>query len=323
MQVTPELVHVASASTRWQQPFEASLTDVFGVQAEIAGRVARALNVALGDSARQQLAQAPTENLPAYDAFLRGEAASQGMSVTDPGGLRRAVAAYEEAVALDATFVEAWAQLARARAVLYYLSTPTPAAAEATRQAATRAFALAPGRPEGHRAMSAYYANVLGDVTRAFAEDSSALALTPVNADLLVAVARKEMALNRWAAAVAHLEQASQLDPRSVLVATRLGFALFWLRRHAEALRAYDRALALAPTNLYSFSQKASVFLAQGDASAARKVFAFAAQETDTLRAIVHFAKGLVWVLNDREQALLLRQTPREFDNDVGLWGSS
>jgi eukaryotic-like serine/threonine-protein kinase len=321
VQVTPELVQVATASTRWQQPFAAALTDVFEVQAEIADRVARALDVALGDSARGQLAEAPTKNLPAYDAFLRGEAASQEMSVTEPAGLRRAVAAYEQAVALDSSFVEAWAQLARARAVLYYLSTPTPGAAEATRRAATRAFALAPGRPEGHRAMSAYYANVLGDVGRAFSEDSSALALTPINADLLVAVARKEMALSRWATAVAHLEQARQLDPRSVLVTTRLGFALFWLRRYGEALRAYDRALALAPANLPSFYQQASVFLAQGDLDGARKVLAVAAQELDTARVVAQFANGLSWILNEDEHAIARGLTPRYFDDDRGTWG--
>jgi eukaryotic-like serine/threonine-protein kinase len=320
VQVTPELVHVASASTRWQQSFEAGLTDVFGVQAEIAGRVARALNVALGDSAQRQLARAPTENLAAYDAYLRGEAESQEMSVVEPVSLRRAVAAYEQAVALDSTFVEAWAQLARARSILYYLSLPTPEAAEAVRQAAERARALAPGRPEGHRAMSAYYANVLGDVGRAFAEDSSALALTSVNADLLVAVARKEMALSRWPVALAHLEQASRLDPRSVLVATRLGFALFWMRRYPEARRAYDRALALAPASLPNLYQQALISVAQGDTAGARRVFAVAAQETDTTTAIVQFAFGLNWLLSDSEQSRLFRLTPAEFDDDRATW---
>jgi tetratricopeptide (TPR) repeat protein len=231
------------------------------------------------------------------------------------------VAAYERAVILDSSFVEAWAQLARTRAVLYYLSAPSPAAAEAARQAAARALALAPGRPEGHRAMSAYYANVLGDVGRAFAEDSSALALTPINADLLVAVARKEMALSRWPRAIEHLEQATRLDPRSVLVATRLGFALFWLRRYAEALQAYDRAIALSPANLPSYYQQASVHLARGDISSARKVLALTMQELDTAKVVAQFADGLSWILNEDERALAWSLTPRFFDNDRGTWG--
>ena len=58
------------------------MTNVFQVQSDIAGQVAQALNVALGDSVKDELAARPTQNLPAYDAFLRGEAASQGMSVS-------------------------------------------------------------------------------------------------------------------------------------------------------------------------------------------------------------------------------------------------
>jgi TolB-like protein len=75
VRVTPELVEAGpghAPRTRWQEPFDASITDVFQVQADIAGKVASALNVALGDSARHELAAKPTANLPAYDAFLKG-----------------------------------------------------------------------------------------------------------------------------------------------------------------------------------------------------------------------------------------------------------
>ena len=73
VQVRPELIEAASGAERWGESFDAALTDVFQVQADIAGRVARALNVALGDSVQHQLAERPTQSLPAYEAFLRGE----------------------------------------------------------------------------------------------------------------------------------------------------------------------------------------------------------------------------------------------------------
>ena len=83
VRVSPELIRVepgAAPTTKWQQPFDASLTDVFQVQADIATKVASALNAALGDSVRHELAAKPTANLAAYDAYLKGEAASQGMA---------------------------------------------------------------------------------------------------------------------------------------------------------------------------------------------------------------------------------------------------
>ena len=78
MQVSPELVQVSTAATKWQAPFDAALTDVFRVQAESPARVAQALGVALGTGERGQLAERPTQNLAAYDAYLRGEEAAGG-----------------------------------------------------------------------------------------------------------------------------------------------------------------------------------------------------------------------------------------------------
>jgi serine/threonine-protein kinase len=68
VRVSPELVQVSTASTKWQAPFEAPLTDVFQVQGQIAGQVAQALGVVLGTGEREQLAERPTQNLAAYDA---------------------------------------------------------------------------------------------------------------------------------------------------------------------------------------------------------------------------------------------------------------
>jgi serine/threonine-protein kinase len=89
VRVSPELVQVSTASTKWQAPFEAPLTDVFRVQADVAARVAEALGVALGAGDRERLVQRPTENLAAYEAFLKGEDAAGG--IADLAASRRAL----------------------------------------------------------------------------------------------------------------------------------------------------------------------------------------------------------------------------------------
>ena len=140
VRVSPELVDVTpghAPRTKWQQPFDAAITDVFQVQADIAGQVASALNVALGAGQKQTLTARPTENLAAYDAFLKGEA-TQGLVINDPPSLRSAITYYEQAVALDSTFGLAWAQLGRAHASYYYNVTPNPTSADAARRAAER-----------------------------------------------------------------------------------------------------------------------------------------------------------------------------------------
>ena len=127
--MSPELVRGRARGTRrrtkWQQPFDASLTDVFQVQADIATKVASALDVALGDSARRELAAKPTANLAAYDAYpeRRGRLAGDGRRP-----IRRACAGPSASTSRRSRSTRrsspAWAQLARARSLLYFNGTP-------------------------------------------------------------------------------------------------------------------------------------------------------------------------------------------------------
>jgi tetratricopeptide (TPR) repeat protein len=323
--VSPELVQVhgsAAPTTKWQQSFDAQLTNVFQVQADIASRVAQALDVALGATARQQLAQPPTANLAAYDAFLRGEAVAQGM-ISNPLGVYRAVPYYERAVALDSTFAPAWAQLARSHSTMYSFVAPTPADSAASYRAAQRALALAPARPEGHVALGDYYAAVLRDDVQALAQYAEAHRLAPSNAEALTSVALAEVSLGRWDSAIEHLRQAERLDPRFALTAWQLGISLVTLRRYAEATQAFDHGLAFAPANLDIREGRAMVSLARGDLAGARAVLRAAPKEVDpsALVAYVGTYYDLIWMLDDAQEALLLRLTPSAFGGDRGQWG--
>jgi serine/threonine-protein kinase len=325
VRVTPELIRVepgAAPTTKWQEPFDASLTDVFQVQADIAGKVASALNVALGDSARHELAAKPTANLAAYDAFLKGEAASQDMGALDPPSLRRAMAFYQQAVALDSAFVPAWTQLARTEAYLYSNSAPTPELAAQARHAAERAQALGPDRPEGQLALCAYYRLVQVDNRQALAACEAGLKLAPNNVDLLGNAAITEQNLGRWEAAVQPLTRAAALDPRSASAARRVADALLPLRRYAEAETVNDRALALAPTNLRIIENKAMVALARGDLAGAQAVVraGLTAVEPTALLPFFGNYQDLYWVLDDAQQQQLLALAPSAFDDDRASW---
>jgi eukaryotic-like serine/threonine-protein kinase len=320
--VSPELIEVATGATTWQQPFDAKLTDVFQVQADIAGRVADALNVALGSSQKESLAERPTANLAAYDAYLKGEAASHGVDTPDPFRLGQAIGFYEQAIALDSTFLEAWVQLARAHAGRYYTGTPDPAGAIAARRAAERALALAPDRAEGRLAMGDYYSFVTTDPARALAEYEAGLKVAPGRAELLVGAAFAEQGLGRWHAALQHLDRAQALDPRSVLTARRRATTLLWLRRYPEALAAADRALALQPTNLILGLGKTMAVLARGDLEGARAWIRSAPTEIEPTALVAYFGVywDLYWVLDDEQQRLLLRLAPSAFGDDRGNW---
>jgi TolB-like protein/Tfp pilus assembly protein PilF len=325
VRVSPELVDVTpghAPRTKWQQPFDAAITDVFQVQADIAGQVASALDVALGAGQKQTLTARPTENLAAYDAFLKGEA-TQGLVINDPPSLRSAITYYERAVALDSTFGLAWAQLGRANASYYSNVTPNPASADAARGAADRAIALAPDRPESQLALGSYYGQVRADNARALVACEAGLKIAPDNTDLLTYAALAEQSLGRWDAAAKHLERASTVDPRSATTARRLVQTLLRLKRYPEAEATADRGLAVAPDNLDLIENKAMIHLARGDLPGARAAIHAAPPEVEPTALVAFIGNywDLHWLLDDAQQQLLLRLGPAAYDGDRGTLG--
>ena len=324
VQVTPELVEVRKSgapASKWQESFDAALTDVFQVQSDIASRVASALGVALRGTEEKRLLEKPTRNLAAYDAFLKGQDIWRGLAVGDPAGLRRALSFYDQAVALDPAFVQAWARISWANSSLYMNISPTPEVADRAREAAEKAVALAPGAPEGYHALGNYRRLVLQDFGGALEQYRKGQSLSPGNADLLTATALAEESLGRWEAAVDHFRQAERLDPRSIPQLFRLGQALLYLRRYADARQALDRGLDLAPGNLTLISEKVMTFLGEGDLAGARKVAAGVPKEVEPTALVAYLAKlDLVWVLDGAQREVLLRLTPGAFNDDRAVW---
>ena len=321
VRVSPELIQVSSGSTKWQQPFDAALTDVFQVQAAVAGQVAQALDLALGSAQRAALADQPTANAAAYDAYLKGEAASQALGSGDPMRLRNAIGFYEQAVALDSGFAQAWAQLSRAHSLIYANGSPSPGSDRRAREGAERALHLAPNQPVGHLALGDYFASIPPDQDRARQAYEAGLRVAPNNADLLGASALVEISTGKWDEALMHFNRAQALDPRSVAIARRVAYTLIRLRRYPEALAASDRVLALAPDNVQALENKAMTFLGQGDLEGARRVIRENPTRIDPTVLAAYFGNyyDLYWVLEPDLRSLLLRLTPSAFD-DRAAW---
>jgi serine/threonine-protein kinase len=322
VRVTPELVEVqpgVAPRTRWGEQFDAGLTDVFQVQADIAGKVVSALDVALADSAREVLVAKPTRSVPAYDAFIKGEAIAQR------GGLasaRRAMEQYQEAIRLDSTFALAWAKLGRSAGVQYVNTGGTRELAEISRTALEHARALAPNHPETYSAQSFYEGNVLGDPARGLATAEAGLRISPNNADLLSSAAAQEQTLGRFEAAVARLERGFAIDPRSESISRRLGYAFMVLRRYPEAQTAYDRGIALAPGNLFVLQNLALLGLTQGDVGPVRRIagdFGSGVAQ-DQMLAYLAQSEELAWAFDSAQQDHVMRLGPDAFEDDRPAW---
>ena len=324
VRVDPELVDVTGGPaprTTWQQPFDAELSDVFRVQSEIAERVAGELRVALAAGERSELASIPTGSLDAYDAYLRGRELRLSGGL-DPTSLRRAAAAFREAVTRDSTFVRGWTSLAATYVVLAVQPSGSPHHVDSARVALERARALGVGQPDVQVSAAAYEGLVLGRWDRALATATSALAQNPNHVRLLYAVAMSEEALGLWDSAAVHLRRALELDPRSVALTEDLGRMARLRGRLPEARTALDRALSLQPADADARVLSAMVELDAGDVARARAVLRDVPTDVDSIALLAKVGEwGLSWLLDDTGQQRLLTLGSAEFGGSRAAWG--
>jgi eukaryotic-like serine/threonine-protein kinase len=323
VRVSPELVDAPSGSARWQAPFDAAITDVFQVQGEIAGRVAEALNVELGAREEQALSARPTRSLEAYDAFLRGEAATRRFTTIDVSALRRGLVYYEQAVQLDSSFALAWTRVSRARALLYFVSTSDPADSAAADVASHRGLALAPNLPDVRLASGDYYYRIAGDNARALEEYQLGRRLAPHDASLIAASSIPLQSLGRWEEALADAREAVRLDPRSNRTALRLARALIALRRYDEALAAADAGLRLDPAAPDAVWMKAMAYVAKGDLQGLHALYRSTPPQLDRAALVTYVAHywEMTWTLEPRDLDLLSRLSPEPFGGQRSDWG--
>ena len=117
VRVNVQLINAANDSHLWAETYDRKLTDIFGVESEIAKGIAESLQAKLTGREEQALAVKPTNNPEAYDAYLRGLAFEARTCLQT---LEKAVGFYERAVQLDPDFALAWARLSRANAQVYF-----------------------------------------------------------------------------------------------------------------------------------------------------------------------------------------------------------
>ena len=322
VRVTPELIQVSNAESRWSQPYDTVLSDVFAVQAAIASKVAEALNVALAPPVQAHIAEAATSNIDAYDEFLKGEQITNSLGTSDQMVLTNGLSHYEKAVQLDSTFVRAWSAIARSQSMMSS-SAPSKEGVARAKFAAERAMQLAPDRAESRLAMGSYLRDIALDYPGAREQYLEGLKHEPNNPDLLTGLGGLERSLGKFDDALTHAKQAALVDPRSVASARRLAGAYHDMRMYQEELAAWDRALALSPTNLAMIQGKAFGYLSLGQLDSVHALVEEKLKTVDTTALLVRFAlyQETMWTLPPELWPKILKLTVADFGGDKGHWG--
>jgi non-specific serine/threonine protein kinase len=145
LRINAQLVDTKTEFPLWSERYDREMQDVFEVQDEIARKIAEALRVTLTPQEQQALAQKVTQNLQAYDQYLRGKSFTRRLTRQD---LEFALQMFESAVALDPQFAMAHAAIAYVCALYHFHFENSPAWMERAEAAAERAGALGKDSPE-------------------------------------------------------------------------------------------------------------------------------------------------------------------------------
>ena len=233
VRVNVQLIKAANDSHLWADTYDRKLTDIFGVESEIAKGIAEALQAKLTGREEQALAVKPTNNPEAYDAYLRGLA----FELRDPD---RASGFYERAVQLDPKFALAWARLSRIDALLYFFhhDPSTAARGDAAKRALENAQKLEPNSPDTLLALGYYQCFVLRDYAPAKTTFERVRKMLPGSSEVREALGRVTRREGQWDQSVGYFRARPRAGPMSGLTHARGGHL-----RHASTIPGRAKAL--------------------------------------------------------------------------------
>ncbi|UCF04540.1 MAG: protein kinase [bacterium] len=259
VRIIPQLIRCADDIHLWADTYDEDMTEVFHVQSEIAERVAHELDVTLLEPERRALAAKPTENLEAYEFYLRGiEYADRRVNEE---AARQSIHMFRKAVDLDPEFSVAWAQLSRAYTWSFWMMDDPEGIAKA-REAADEAMRIDPDFLDGHLALGFIYYYGSRDYDRALDHFLRVQKQRPGDADANKAIGYIKRRQGKMEEALSHFERAIKIDPRGYMLHyDNFGNTLMMLRRYDEAEKYIDRAISLVPDLPIPYLSKAQIII--------------------------------------------------------------
>jgi len=241
VRITTQLIDTKTSSHVWSNSYDRQLTDILGVQSEIAGSVADALHLTLADMPFNVI-QAPIEP-KAYEHYLLGRFFFNRRAA---GDVERSGRHYEQAVEIDPEFAQAWVGLA----AFSWLRSEDAARRvewlEKMGMALEKALAINPHLPEAHGRACAYYWSI-GDQDRADRHWRLALEYGADTELVLNYAASRAMAAGDYDRASELQAKALEKNPLSAIAHGNRGYFLMSQGRFEDALAALDRADQLNP----------------------------------------------------------------------------
>jgi serine/threonine protein kinase/Flp pilus assembly protein TadD len=246
VRVAAQLIDSTTDRHLWAERYDRELTDIFGIQSEIAEQIAAALEATLSPDDKAKLAKKPTSNMEAYNLYLQGRFYWSKFTVT---GVERAIDCFQRAAQADEQYALAYAGLADCyllmSATLGKLP-PTDGLAKA-KEAALKAIQIDESLADAYATLGATCMWLDWDWDGADRALGRAVELNPDGEKAILMRNFYLAALGRHDEAIAGARRAVKLHPISPLIRSNLGVHYYWARRFDEAVEALRETEELDP----------------------------------------------------------------------------
>ena len=246
LRVTAQLINVGDGYHLWSERYDRQLEDVFAIQDEIAENIVRALRVVLGEDEKRALEKTPTENIQAYEYYLRGR---QVASQLRRSSLEYARRMFDRAIELDPKFARAYAGLADCCSFLYMYWDSSNANLEAANASSQRALELDPSSAEAHSSRGVAL-TLRQNYDAAHREFETAIELNPKLFEAHYFYGRACLTEGKFEEAIAHYRDAWRARPEDYQAILLSIDALAALGRDEEVAKYAQVGLKLSDAHL-------------------------------------------------------------------------
>ncbi|HZC35287.1 MAG TPA: tetratricopeptide repeat protein, partial [Chthoniobacterales bacterium] len=306
VRVSTELIDARNDHTVWADSFDRDLTDIFTIQSEVAQTIARKLTTTLSPEEKKSIEQKPTDNLAAYDLYLRAKESITSADIALATGnfekqLTDSIGLLEQAVQLDPNFTLAYCAAAHAHDLLYNTYDPTLNRRRLGDMAIANALRLQPDLPNAHLTYAYHLYYCYRDYERAQVQLAMAKHGLPNNADAIELPALIDRREGHFEKAIQEFNEALALDPRNPDPISDLAYTLYAMRQFRAAEQVYDRLIDRVPDQPILKVQRAWLlgFMRTGDDTAVRSVIAELPAAIAKDRAVLSL--NITLALNNRD----------------------
>jgi TolB-like protein/Tfp pilus assembly protein PilF len=287
VRITAQLINCVDDYHLWSETYDRQLEDIFDVQDEISRKIANQLRAKLtSEDKEENLVTAPTENLDAYNTYLRG---SYFLKSWTPQGAKKAIEYFYKAIEMEENFSLPYSGLAYSFTMLGAMGQIAPLKAYPIgKEMAEKALKLDSELAESHVAIALIKLFYEWDLDGAEKSLEKAKEINPGSANVYHFYALYFVACGKYEEGIESIKKALELDPLSLIINQHYAEGLTWVGKLDESLAQLDRTLEMDPNFRPAIENKGWVYIELGDYENAIKTF----QRFQELTG--HHLKGMV-----------------------------